>query len=190
MKTDDKAFLELINSYRDDKPLTEKDIKQMERWKFAHDEQVNNFKHGRDLVEAIMSKYNVSMSTAYNDIANSNKYFITEQMIDKDYWRGLLLRWQLKGLKLAYDNNKERDFNAAIRNLYLILGLHKKDNPITPGMLKESVFNFWTDVKKLGIPEVEEADIIELIEEVTLDQNITSEQKQKLYRDAGISRNK
>lgn len=188
MKEDDKKYLELVNKFKSDEKVTEADIRIMERWKFAYDSQVNDFLMGKDLEQAIIDKFNVSVRTAKYDVENSKKYFITEEMIDKTYWRGLLLRWQMKGLQLSYAKDQIKEFNAGIRNLYLILGLHKTGKNIDPKLLQQNTFNFFTESKRVGVPQIEEADIIELVEEIIRDENVTKPQKEKILRDAGVDR--
>jgi hypothetical protein len=186
MKEDDKVFLELTEKFKSDTKLTTKDMEVMERWKFAHDAQTNDFIMGKELEQNLMDRFGVSLRTARYDIANAKKFFITDQQIDKDYWRGLLLSWQIKGLKLAYEANKIKEFNAGIRNLYLILNLHKTDKLVNPKLLQQNVFNFFADPKRIGLPEICEAEIIELVEDMIKDENVTPEQKNKILKDAGI----
>ncbi len=189
MKQDDKTFLQLVERFKSDQKLTEADLNIMERWKFVHDSQINSFLVGKDLEQALIDKFDISIRTARYDIANSKKFFITEEMIDKDYWRGLLLRWQLKGLKLSFDNNNFKEFNTGIRNLYMILGLGKGDKNVNPKMLRQNVFNFYSDPKRIGLEEITEAEIIELVDEITAEEKLTPEQKAKILRDAGVQPN-
>lgn len=189
MKSEDKTFLELVNKFKSEKgeQLTEKDLVIVDRWKFAHSKMVDEFTHGEKLEQAIMKKYEVSRRTARYDIANAKKMFITEDMIDKSFWRGMLLQWQLKGLKMAFDKKAIKEFNAAIRNLYLITGLHKKQKALSPNFFKKNVYNFHSDHKKAGIPsDITDAEIVDFIDEIHTDIGLTEDQKHKLLKDAGI----
>jgi|LSQX01.2.fsa_nt_gb hypothetical protein len=186
MNKENQAFLELARKFKDDKPLSQMDLKIIDRWKAAHNLMVNEFMVGQDLEQALQDKYpDLSIRTIRYDIANARKFFITEEMIDKDFWRGMLLRWQLKGLHLCFKNDDTKEFNTGIRNLYLILGLHKRDRNISPGVMKQNIYNFFSDPQRAGLPQVEDADIIELVESFD---EINSEQKQKILLDVGIRR--
>lgn len=190
MKEEDKTYLELVNRFKTDSDLSPSDQQIMERWKFAHEVQKNQFKFGQELVDEIVDKFDVSQRTARYDIENAQKYFITEQDIDKTFWRGMLLQWQVKGLALSYANDKIKEFNAGIRNLYLILGLHKSGKGIDPKYLQKNIFNFYGDMKRLGLPEVKEEDIIQLVEEIIADENVSNDQKNKILKDAGVDTDK
>lgn len=187
MNTEDKAFRHLIRAYEADesKELTLKDEHILERWKFAHSTMATDFKIGSALEEAIMEKYGVSRHTARKDIMAANKYFLTEDRIDKPFWRYILSVWQLKGIALAYKADNVRDFNSGIKNLYLILGLDQPDSKVLdPKLFQKNIYNFFSDPRKLGIEPVSDKEIMELIDSF---KDINQSERTKLMVDAGIT---
>lgn len=186
MKEQDKAFLQLIRAYESDENthLTPKDESIIERWKHAHHTRTSDFKIGSELEESIMEKFGVSRHTARKDIMAANKYFLTEDRIDKPFWRYILSVWQLKGLALAYKNDNMRDFNSGIKNLYLILGLDQPDSKILdPKLFQKNIYNFFSDPRKVGIEPVPEKELLEMIDGF---KDITPSQRKKLLQDAEL----
>lgn len=187
MNSQEKTFRQLIRAYEADesKELTIKDESILERWRFAHTTMTADFKIGSALEEEIMSKFGVSRHTARKDIMAANKYFLTDDKIDKPFWRYILSVWQLKGISLAYKNDNMRDFNSGIKNLYLILGLDQSDGKLTdPKLFQQNIYNFFSDPQKLGIEPVSEAEIIQLIDSF---KDINQSERLKLMADAGIT---
>jgi hypothetical protein len=187
MNNQDKAFRQLIKAYSSDESseLTPKDESIIERWRFTHQTRTAEFKIGSDLEEAIMEKFKVSRHTARKDIMAANKYFLTEDKIDKPFWRYILSIWQLKGLALAYENNNIRDFNSGIKNLYLILGLDQPDSKILdPKLFQKNIYNFFSDPRKVGIEPVPEHELIQIIDGF---KDISPSQRKKLFQDAELT---
>jgi hypothetical protein len=186
MNDQDKAFRQLIKAYESDEStnLTTKDESIIERWKFAHQTRTADFKIGSELEESIMEAFGVSRHTARKDIIAANKYFLTEDKIDKPFWRYILSIWQLKGLSLAYKNDNIRDFNSGIKNLYLILGLDQPDSKtLDPKLFQQNIYNFFSDPRKVGIEPVSEKELLEMIDGF---KDITPSQRKKLMQDAEI----
>lgn len=187
MKDQDKAFRQLIKAYASDESaqLTPKDESILDRWKFAHHCRIAEFKIGADLEESIMEKFKVSRHTARKDIMAANRYFLTEDKIDKPFWRYVLSIWQLRGIALAYENDNMRDFNAGIKNLYLILGLDQPDSKILdPKLFQQNVYNFFTDPKKIGIEPVSEKELMSIIDGFS---DISPSQRKKLLQDVELA---
>ncbi len=187
MNDQDKAFRQLVKAYKTDEntDLTPKDESIVLRWQYAHQVRVSEFKIGSDLEESIMEKFGVSRHTARKDIVAANKYFLTEDKIDKPFWRYILSIWQLKGLALAYENNNIRDFNSGIKNLYLILGLDQPDSKILdPKLFQKNIYNFFSDPRKVGIEPVPEHELIQIIDGF---KDISPSQRKKLFQDAEIT---
>lgn len=186
MKDQDKAFRQLIKAYESDEStdLTTKDESIIKRWKFAHQTRTADFKIGSELEESIMDEFEVSRHTARKDIIAANKYFLTEDKIDKPFWRYILSTWQLKGLALAFESNNMRDFNSGIKNLYLILGLDQPDSKILdPKLFQQNIYNFFSDPRKVGIEPVSEKELLDMIDGF---KDITPAQRKKLIQDAEI----
>ncbi len=175
------TYQEMIRTIDSREQLSPAQQNILDRWKFCHKTMNDKFLIGMPLEDAIIEKYNVSRSTARNDISASNSYFLTDEKVDKDMWRGRLAFWQLKGLKLAFDKDNLRDFNSGIKNLYLILGLDRKDTKLDPKLLQQNVYNFFSDPRRVGITAVTESEVMELINEI---EGITPDEKQRLIKEA------
>ena len=175
----------MIVAYESDESvqLTSNDKNIIARWRFAQDSMTAKFKIGPGLEDAIMQQFNVSRHTAKKDIAAAKTYFLTEDRIDRPFWRYILSVWQLKGISLAYHANNTRDFNAGIKNLFLILGLDRSDNTVDPKLFQQNIYNFFSDPGKIGIEPVTESEIVELIDSF---QDITPSERKKLFKDAAI----
>jgi hypothetical protein len=175
------TYQEMVRTIDSREQLSPAQQNILDRWKFCHKTMNDQFKIGMPLEDAIMEKFGVSRSTARNDISASNSYFLTDEKIDKDMWRGRLAFWQLKGISLAYKDSNVRDFNSGIKNLYLIMGLDRKDTKLDPKLFQQNVYNFFTDPRRVGITAVTEREVMELIDTI---EGITPDEKQKLIQEA------
>lgn len=175
------TYQELIRTIESRENLSPAQAVILERWKFAHKQMNDQFIIGMPLEDAIMKEFGVSRSTARNDISASNSYFLTEEKIDKDLWRGRLAFWQLKGIALAYKADNIRDFNSGIKNLYLIMGLDRKDTKVDPKLFQQNVYNFFSDPRRVGISAVTEHEVLAMIDKI---EGITPSEREKLINDA------
>jgi len=176
------VYQELIRTVESREELSPKQQEILERWQFANETMRNDFLIGMPLEDMIMEKFGVSRNTARNDISASGSYFLTDEKIDKDLWRGRLAFWQLKGLALAFKNDNMRDFNSGIKNLYLIMGLDRKESgKPDPKLFQQNVYNFFSDPTRLGITAVTEREVRELIQNID---GISPDERQQLIQDA------
>jgi len=180
-RAEEHTYQELIRTVESREDLSPKQQEILDRWKFAHQKMSNDFMIGMPLEDEIMQKFGVSRNTARNDINDSSSYFITEEKIDRDLWRGRLAFWQLKGLALAFKNNNIRDFNSGIKNLYLIMGLDRKETRIDPKLFQQNIYNFFSDPTRLGITAVKESEVIQLIESI---EGLSSVERTKLIKES------
>jgi hypothetical protein len=186
MIPEERAFRKLILAYESDesKELTVKDEAILDRWRFAHNVITNDFKIGSAAEEAIMAEFGVSRHTARKDMYNARQYFLTDDKIDKPFWRYILSIWQLKGIALAYQNDNIREFNSGIKNLYLIMGLDHPDSKLhDPKLFQQNIYNFFSDPKKVGIEPVTDKEIMDLINSF---KDITESERTKLFADAQV----
>lgn len=166
------------------KPVNEKIF---ERWKHAHNLMVNEFKYGKELQDAIVDKFGVNPATAKLDIYNANEYFLSQDdiLMNADYYRMLLFKWQLKGVALAFRKNEVKEYNAGIKNLYLILGLNKASDGMDPKKFKTQIINhFHIDARKFNHIEFNDSEVIEFIDSI---EELSPHEKVKLKRDAKIT---
>jgi hypothetical protein len=175
------TYQELVRTIEAREEMSPKQIEILERWKYAHKTMNDDFLIGMPLEDKIMEKFGVSRSTARKDILDSNSYFLTEDKIDKDLWRGRLAFWQLKGIALAYKNDNMRDFNSGIKNLYLIMGLDRKDTKLDPKLFQQNIYNFFSDPRRVGIKAVTEPEVLELIDEI---EGISPSERERLIQEA------
>lgn len=177
----ERTYQELIRTIESREAISPTQQVILDRWIFAHKCMREDFIVGMPLEDKIMENFGVSRSTARNDISASNSYFLTNENIDKDLWRGRLVFWQLKGLALSYKANNMRDFNSGIKNLYLIIGLDRKDQKLDPKLLQQNVYNFFADPRRVGIKAVTESEVKDLIMQID---GISPLERKKLIEDA------
>lgn len=176
----ERTYQELVLSFESKQVSPTQQI-ILDRWKFAHDAMRDDFLIGMPLENVMMDKFSISRTTARNDINASNSYFLTEEKVDRDLWRGRLAFWQLKGLALSFKNDNMRDFNSGIKNLYLIIGLDRKDVKVDPKLFQQNIFNFFSDPRRVGITAVTESEVRDLISQID---GISPLERQKLILDA------
>ena len=112
------------------------------------------------LADYLVEEYKVSYRTAYDDIANAKRFFLsTYTKDDKDFARGVMIEW---GEKFMFDCIAEGDRATA-------LGFYKAINELK-GLLKEDqdrpdyqninlpVYNIVADPSELGFPKVDNPD--------------------------------
>lgn len=189
MVAKDKEMLSIIESYSRAELMqrTEVDSKIMKRWNYAHELMVDDFIIGKDLEDKIIEKFGVSRNTAKLDIKNANDYFINETEILRniDFWRMLVFKWQLKALALAYKTNAIKEFNAGIKNIYLILGLDKASDGPDPEKFKDQINNFFSiNIEDFNIKqEIDETAVLEFINQID---GLNTADKLNILKDAGF----
>ncbi len=132
----------------------------------------------RSMAKMIMIKFPEvrSESTAYKLINDAKYIFRSTNILDKDYFKPIILDWQIKVFKLAMANpNKNfKHLNTALQNIIKILGFDKRDpEPITAEMLGNNnyymILNLPGKSKKLdlkNIPSISYDERISLMREI------------------------
>ncbi len=86
-------------------PLPKKLYDKLERWKWARliKEEDPSIRSKRHLVKSLMNKFDISESTAYQDVINMERLFATVDNIDTDFEWTFLYERCLKELQVASD---------------------------------------------------------------------------------------
>jgi hypothetical protein len=112
------------------------------------------------LVDFLVTKYGVSRRTAYDDIANAKKFFLsTYTKEDRDFARGVMIEWGEKMMWEAHNLGDNKSAAAFFKALSDIKGLLKEEQE-RPDYENISLpsFNLVEDPSVLGFPKVEDPD--------------------------------
>lgn len=163
--------------------LSKSDLEYYNKVNYADDimRDYNHYGKGlRAIAKMVMIKFPDvrSESTAYKLINDAKYIFRSTNILDKDYFKPIILDWQIKVFKLAMANPSKnfKHLNTALQNIIKILGFDKRDpDPITADMLGGNnyymVLNFENKTKRLdlkSIPSIsfeERLDIMKQIQE-------------------------
>ncbi|MDB4919842.1 hypothetical protein [Mucilaginibacter sp.] len=114
----------------------------------------------RDLVEWLQENYGISARTAYDDIKNAKRFFLSaEGREDVEYARGVMVEWGEMMMFKAFDSG---DFDSAskfFKELNKIKGLHEQhlDLPDYADFVPPS-FIITGDPTELGFEKIENQD--------------------------------
>lgn len=112
------------------------------------------------LADFLVAEYKISYRTAYEDIANAKRFFLsTYSKDDRDFARGIMIEW---GEKLMFEAAGNGDFKSAaafFKTLSDIKGLMKddQDRPDYENINIPS-FNLVADPSELGFPKIDDPD--------------------------------
>lgn len=89
----------------------------------------NHGKGMRHLAKMLMVKYSISEPTAYKLLNETRLVWRSQNIIDKDQWRTILIDMQmgLHKLMMANPNKNFKNLNASIANMIKLAGLDQKD---------------------------------------------------------------
>jgi hypothetical protein len=144
--------------------------KMLERWRLVHrlitDGKI--VKKGKNditqpytftmLADFLVAEYKVSYRTAYDDIANAKRFFLsTYSKDDKDFARGVMIDW---GEKLMFEAAGTGDFKSAaafFKALSEIKSLLKDDQEV-PDYANINIPSFIlvADPSELGFPKIDD----------------------------------
>lgn len=167
--------------------LTPEETAILNRWDYA-DGIIRGFDFLTDSEreKELVRKYNISISTARNDLRAARQFFNSVSKLEKDSLVRATLFQLDKFLSLCFKCNPPDIKNAGVflkSKIDLLAKLVGDPNHIDPKFLQQNVFNFMVNPTDFGFDKVNENDIYQLIEEIpNLDKSI----KQKLLHDAGI----
>jgi hypothetical protein len=112
------------------------------------------------LADFLVAEYNVSYRTAYDDIANAKKFFLsTYSKDDKDFARGVMIDWGERFMFEAAGNGDYKSAAAFFKALSEIKGLLKDDQE-RPDYenIHLPAFNLVADPSELGFPKMDDPD--------------------------------
>lgn len=96
------------------------------------------------VAKMLMTKYEIqAKSNAYKIINAAMYVYNSQNIIQKEYWRNLLVDKTYAELLKYQEQGNDRGFNNAMKNLITLIGLDKDESKITAEMLQQHniVFN-------------------------------------------------
>ncbi|MBP7400200.1 MAG: hypothetical protein KA954_11470 [Chitinophagales bacterium] len=141
----------------------------------------NHGKGKRVIAKMLMIKFNLrSEASAYKLINDAMYVFRSTNLLDKDYYKQLILDWQIHIFKLcmANPNRNFKHLNQAISNMIKIVGLDKADpEPLDPRLVGNN--NYYMVVNTGGEQslkvDLKQVHLIPLAERMKLMDDILSE---------------
>lgn len=112
------------------------------------------------LADFLVEEYKISYRTAYDDIANAKKFFLsTYTKDDKDFARGQMIEWGEKFMFEARANGDHKSAAVYYKALLEVKELlkHEQDLPDYANIHIPS-FNLVADPSELGFPKIENPD--------------------------------
>jgi hypothetical protein len=107
------------------------------------DNLLRSGKKDKTVATQIMQRFNVGISTAYQDILQTKTIHKSISQLDKDYEKIRLLDMNLHALEWAKETQNLKEYNLAIVARMKILGLDKEDpkDGFDPTLLQQNIFN-------------------------------------------------
>jgi hypothetical protein len=105
--------------------ISNKEMELLDRYNFI-DNQINQGQTDKEIVSAIVKKFEVSPSQAYKDISSTKLVFASRSILDKDYYRWWLFQQHLKLYKKLELNDKFKEMVELQKQIFKTLGLDKE----------------------------------------------------------------
>lgn len=125
----------------------------LERYNFI-DNLISQGNTDKELVSAIMKRFQISTAQAYRDIAATKLVFASRSLLDKDYYRWWLFQQHLKLYKKLELNDKFKEMVELQKQMFKTLGLDKDDvNVLDPD--KYGNHNFFMIINQDSGPKIQ-----------------------------------
>lgn len=152
-KTNDSVFDRIYKSYfgKSRIELKAEEIRIRDRWDYAY-RLLCNANTNRVVVEALMKKFDIQKSKAYDDISNVILLFGSQGNTNKEFKRLRAEGWIIRGIQKAWKAEDLENYHRLINRYTKINGLDVSEDSAIADLirkLKPTILMFTTNAEQL-----------------------------------------